>query len=71
MALFLVRRTKKSNNKVDMLLVSSTDRDKVECTMWALYPDYTIEVPHEEAELNEQLFNINYGGIAVLTAMKD
>ena len=71
MAFFLVRRTKKSNNKVDMLLVSSTDRDKVERTMWALYPDYTIEVPHEEAKLNEQLFNINYGGIAVLTAMKD
>ena len=66
MALFLLRRIKKSDQSVDVLLVSSTTKKMVEDTMLAIYPDYDCEVPEEDPELIEQLFNEQYGGIAIL-----
>lgn len=66
MALFLVKRIKKSNDSVDILLVSSINKETVEKTMTAIYPEYDCEVPESDQEMVEQLFNEQYGGIAVL-----
>lgn len=68
MALFLVRRTRKdiANPDVEILLVSSIDKETVEKTMLAVYPNHDCEVPEETPELVEQLFNEQYGGIAII-----
>lgn len=64
--LFLVKRSKKDEEKVDILLVSSIDQETVAATMAALYPEYDIEIPEEPPE---QVFNEQYGGIAILTTV--
>ena len=65
MALFLVRKVNPYGS-VDILLVSSISKEIVEKTMQALYGDCKCEVPEEDPTLVEQLFNEQYGGIAVL-----
>ena len=66
MALFLVKRIGKTDQNVDILLVSSPDKQTVKKTMIAIYPEYDCEIPESTPEMVEQLFNEQYGGIAVL-----
>lgn len=66
MALFLVKRVKKDDQTVDILLISSVDKTTIEKTMIAIYPEYDCEIPESTPEMVEQLFNEQYGGIAVL-----
>lgn len=65
MPLLLVKRIK-SDDRVDILLVSATSVEMAKKTLEAVFHNDRIEIPAESSEEMECLFNEQYGGIAVL-----